>query len=110
MGDLHTRSASLIRTGYVVKVEGWKDKRTEDGKGKRDLELRPYHRESVWERYVVKLEGWEREKDFVLIIERRVWRKGGRIENAKRNLSRLVERGYLKKHMVEVEGRKKDFS
>ena len=48
----------------------------------------------------------KRENDFVLIIERRIWRKGGRIEKAKRNLSRLVERGYLKKHMVEVEGRK----
>ena len=91
-------------------MEGWKDRRTEDGKGKRDLELRPYHRECVWERYVVEVEGWKREKDFVLIIERRVWRKGGRVEKAKRNLSRLVERGYLKKHMVEVEGRKRDFS
>lgn len=61
----------------------------------------------MWERYVVEVEGWKREKDFVLIIERRVWRKGGRIEKAKRNLSRLVERGYLKKHMVELEGRKR---
>lgn len=64
----------------------------------------------MWERYVVEVEGWKREKDFVLLIERRVWRKGGRIEKAKRNLSRLVERGYLKKHTVEVEGRKRDFS
>ena len=81
-------------------MEGWKDRRTEDRKGKRNLEIRAYHRESVWERYVVEVEGWKREKDFVLIIERRVWRKGGRIEKAKRILSRLVERGYLKKHKV----------
>ena len=40
---------------------------------------------------------------------KRVWREGGRMEKAKQNLSRLVERGYLKRYMIKVEGWKRDF-